>query len=607
MHAEFEDKGLLLAREFSHRVAQELIIEDTVLLNKQLSQLIEKKDLLYASLYESTGLRLVSQSNIKINHEIVISPEDTRHEDIIKRIFIGNGRKTSILNICVPVRYEKDIIGWLQIGISLERIYTETQKRIINLSLFVIGFILLGLFASYIFARSLTKPINELLVGVKKIGQGDLSYKVKINRIDEIGELSVAINDMSDELLHKTTSIENLNKVIKERELAEDKLRQSQKMEAIGQLAGGVAHDLNNMLGAITGSADLIKLKCSDIDPSFHEYLKVIIDATKRSSDLVSNLLAFARKGKYEKKAFDLHNTIDDGIKLLEHSLVKSIKIQKNFQAVPSIIIGDSSQLEHSILNLAVNAADAMSKGGILLFKTEIVEFDPKIMTSNYEKIEEGTYLLLTVSDTGCGMDDETINNIFDPFFTTKETGKGTGLGLSSVYGAIKNHGGFVDVESRVEEGSKLKIYLPLPKDGQEILRKDTVIPSELIRGKEHILIIDDEEMVIQVSRRIFEHLGYLASTFTNGFDAIEYYKQNYKNIDLVIIDLLMPEISGYETFIELRKINPDIVTIISSGYSMNDEVEQMLNNGGHAFIQKPYTVSTISQVLVDVLGKKAS
>lgn len=380
----------------------------------------------------------------------------------------------------------------------------------------------------------------------------------------------------------------------------EEQLRQIQKMEAIGQLAGGIAHDFNNMLGAISGYADMIKRKFAQDNPILEKYVTQIFNSAQRAADLTIKLLTFAHKGKFEKTIVNIHKTIQDAIYLLEHTIDKDITIMQQLNAKPSSVTGDSTQLENAILNLAVNARDAMLKGGTLTFTTEIIDLDEKYIKNHPYEIKPGTYLMLSVTDTGTGMDEKTKQRIFEPFFTTKGVGKGTGLGLSTVYGIVKNHGGFIEVYSESGKGSAFKIYLPATKEA--VNRNLTGATTQ--KGSGSILIIDDEALISDMASEILTDLGYTVTTCSNGQEGVEHYRKHHNKIDLVILDIVMPKMGGYDCFMELKKINPDVRVIISSGYTINGGAKKIMDEGALGFVQKPFKISKLSVEIARVLRR---
>jgi PAS domain S-box-containing protein len=390
-----------------------------------------------------------------------------------------------------------------------------------------------------------------------------------------------------------------LKRAEKEKKELEEQLHQAQKMEAIGQLAGGVAHDFNNMLFAISGNANIIKKKFTANNPALSKYINRIASAAVHSADLTTKLLAFARKGKYEVAVVNIHETIQAVISLLEHTIDKRIRIIQHFNANPATIMGDSTQLQNAVLNMAVNAIDSMPDGGELKFTTDIATLDEKYVNSRIYKIVPGEYLKLTITDTGTGINAKIKNRIFEPFFTTKEQGKGTGLGLASVYGTVKNHDGSIELESEKGKGTAFFIYLPFVDKPYE----ETKNISDIIqKGSGRILIIDDEELIRDLSKEMLAEMGYTVTTCNDGEEAVEYYKKYYNKIDLLIIDLIMPKRNGYECFMEIKKINPKVKAIVSSGFSIDSEARKVINEGALGFIQKPFGMNELSQVVKDAI-----
>ncbi len=383
----------------------------------------------------------------------------------------------------------------------------------------------------------------------------------------------------------------------------EERLLHSEKMEAIGQLAGGIAHDFNNQLSSIVGYIELLHEGVHD-RPELEKYTDNIMRATKRASDLTTQLLAFARKGKYQSVPVDVHSTIREVISLLQHSIDKRIVLKTHFHASPPYILGDPTQLQNALLNLALNARDAMPKGGELSFATSIVILDKQFCKQSSFELRPGDYLKIEVTDSGWGMDQKTQKHIFEPFFTTKPDGKGTGMGMAAVYGTVKNHKGAIEVHSKTGKGTTIQLYFPhITSKPDRKQQADERI--KLSKGSTHILVIDDEEMIRDVGSVMLNSLGYKASLCSNGAEAIEFFKNAWQDIDLVILDMVMPRMSGMETFLELKKINPHVKAILSSGYGADSEVQKILNAGVRGFIQKPFHRKDLSEKIAEVLDKK--
>ncbi|TET67874.1 MAG: PAS domain-containing sensor histidine kinase, partial [Candidatus Zixiibacteriota bacterium] len=384
---------------------------------------------------------------------------------------------------------------------------------------------------------------------------------------------------------------------ITEQESLEEQFRQAQKMEALGTLAGGVAHDFNNLLGGILGYVGLIK---GDYSPEEKHYamLELVEKAGVRAAELTNQLLAFSRKGKYELRPVSLNNSVEDVLKLIGRTLDKSIEIATELQEKLPSVEGDPGQLEQAILNMCVNAAEAMPGGGKLQLETRVVALGEEF-ARKYLGSDPGDYVLLSVSDTGIGMDSETLSRMFEPFFTTKEVGKGTGLGLSTVYGIVKNHGGYVDVRSQPGKGSTFDIYLPVSKKQFTPPRPRA---AELQTGHETILAVDDEEIIRSLLEETLQKLGYKVILANDGEEAVQIYEERKDEIDAVIIDMIMPHLGGGETFREIRRRNPDVRVLLASGYSQDGAAQRILDEGVRGFIQKPFELVELSQKLRQVL-----
>jgi signal transduction histidine kinase/ActR/RegA family two-component response regulator len=408
---------------------------------------------------------------------------------------------------------------------------------------------------------------------------------------------------------HATMNALNLSleQRVKERtkalEESQERLRQAEKLESVGRLAGGIAHDFNNQLAGIMAFADLIRITAKD-GSEVREYAESILASSRRSADLTGQLLAFARKGNNLTMPVDVHRLVTDLVSLLQRTFDKRISIRCSLHAGSSAILGDPSQLHSALLNIALNARDAMPQGGELSFTTESVELDDAFCKAvPHFEIAPGASLRLCIADTGCGMDKDTLQRIFEPFFTTKEQGKGTGMGLPAVYGTVRSHNGAITVSSEPGKGSAFNLYFPVLKTGvpSSDPKKETVA-AEKCHG--HILFVDDEKTVSASSSSLLRMLGYTVDAFTSGADAAAYYGTNWQAVDLVILDMIMPELSGKDTFLAMKQTNPDIVALLVSGYSLNGEAQAILDLGVRAFIQKPFTFAELLQKIEDVRRK---
>jgi PAS domain S-box-containing protein len=391
---------------------------------------------------------------------------------------------------------------------------------------------------------------------------------------------------------------------ITEKKRLEEQLIQAQKMEAIGLLAGGIAHDFNNLLQGILGYASLLKMKISEKDTNY-KAIDIIEQSALKASALTKQLLGFARGGKYVVDRINLNNAVKNVLDIINRTFDKKIEINTSLSEDLWDIEADQSQIEQVILNICINAKDAMPNGGVLSIKTYNYEYK----ADNYDPLKsfgakEERYAVIGISDTGIGMPEEIQKRIFEPFFTTKEKGKGTGMGLAMVYGVIKNHNGFITVDSKINAGSTFTIYLPavesmqVEKRKKDISDNQDIVGSTVLTNKGKVLVVDDEEIVRSVAVEFLKTMGYEVLEASNGYEAIEVFKDNKSGIGLVILDLVMPKLSGKETFNLLKQIVPDIKVIVSSGFSIDSDAKEIIDAGALGFIQKPYKASELEKIL---------
>jgi len=381
----------------------------------------------------------------------------------------------------------------------------------------------------------------------------------------------------------------------KEKKQLESQLIHSQKMEAVGTLAGGIAHDFNNLLMGIQGYVSLMRLQTKPEDPN-HEYIQGIENAVMNAANLTNQLLGFARKGKYTLRQTSLNRIVENSTRMFTRTrkeIVTHINLQDKIWSVKV----DQGQIEQVLINLYLNAWHAMPDGGDIYIQTENV-----FLSQNYCRpfdVPGGNYVKVSVTDTGTGISDDIIERIFEPFFTTKDVGKGTGLGLASAYGIIKNHNGIIRVYSEIGNGTTFNIYLPA---SDEEIAKDTLINSEMLKGNEKILLVDDEKGTIQVEELMLKKLGYTVLPALSGQEALQLYQDNMIGLDLVALDMIMPEMNGKDTYEALKKINPKVKVLLVSGYSLNRQIEELMEKGCNGFIQKPFDIIQLSQKIREVL-----
>ena len=400
-------------------------------------------------------------------------------------------------------------------------------------------------------------------------------------------------------------------------EKTEQILRQSQKMETIGSLAGGIAHDFNNILGGIVGTLSMLKLKSQKAETleSLKEtcltYAKTMEEASKRATEMVSHLLTLSRKQEPNLSCFDLNEALQHIEQICKNTFDKSIEMR--FKPYPDecLINADINQIEQVLLNICINANHAMTfmrqanepQGGILNVQINKIESDKHFVKNHPEAESDTTYWIVSISDTGVGMDSKLMSKIFDPFFTTKDKEKGTGLGLSMVYNIVKLHNGFIDVYSEFGHGTTFNVYLPVTETKMIFKKEDS--ESDIICGSGLILVIDDEFLIRQTYKDMLTECGYNVMLAEDGFQGVDLYIEHKNQISLVILDMAMPKKSGIETYKELKIINPDIKVLMASGFRQDERVIQSLQMGVNRFLQKPFTVNTLSQNIDIILKNK--
>lgn len=393
---------------------------------------------------------------------------------------------------------------------------------------------------------------------------------------------------------------------ITERKIAEEEkmnlqeqLHQSQKMDAIGQLAGGVAHDFNNALSGIIGAAELLNAGIGSEERK-KEYIELILTASGRAAELTKKLLAFSRHDVKISTIVDVSAILSDTIVLLKHTIDKSIDISVVNKAVRSTVVGDDSLLQNALMNIGINASHAMPNGGNLTFTLENIEIDAEYCEFSPFDIRPGEYIEISIRDNGCGMPPEILTRIFEPFFTTKEQGMGTGLGMTAVYGTVKEHKGTITVYSEVGTGTVFHLCLPITN---EIPRQE-ISKEPVPQGTGTILVIDDEKLIRLTASGLLNSMGYEVILAENGLEGVTLFKENAQQIDLIILDMIMPIMGGREAFVKLRNIRPDIPIIISSGFAKDEDMLELRKHGINGFLSKPFRKYELAEMLHQVLKK---
>jgi signal transduction histidine kinase/CheY-like chemotaxis protein len=383
---------------------------------------------------------------------------------------------------------------------------------------------------------------------------------------------------------------------VTERLSLEAQLRQSQKMESVGQLAAGVAHDFNNMLTVIQGHAGMLLAKSAA--PKLRDPIQAIFFAAERAAGLTRQLLMFSRKNVMQPKQLDLREIVGNISKMLQRLLGETITLEFSPPLEIPLVQADAGMIEQILMNLAVNARDAMPKGGSLLITTSLVEIGAEYV-SKHPEARQGSFVCLTVTDTGCGMDEATMSRIFEPFFTTKEVGKGTGLGLATVYGIVKQHEGWIEVASQPTAGTTFIVYFPAITAPVASKAPNAAAETTVPRGTETILVVEDEPVLRDMAHVILEDCGYRILEARSGVEALQIWKLHGGSIDLLLTDMIMPEgISGMDLAQRLLKMDPSLRVVFASGYSMDDMDTDFVRNGHATFLQKPYTHISLAQTV---------
>jgi len=389
----------------------------------------------------------------------------------------------------------------------------------------------------------------------------------------------------------------------RQRKQMEQQVQQLRKFEAIGKLAGGIAHDFNNVIGVVLGWAEM---GCEEAPPEsrLHHHFQKIRDQAFWAARLTSQLLAFARRQVLQQRKLNLNTPVVEGMSLLHRVIGELIEIRVLAAPDLNITLVDPTQIEQVLMNLCLNARDAMPEGGQLIIETQNVEIEEEYCRAHpYAK--QGSYVLLAVSDTGVGMDAATTERVFEPFFTTKEVGKGTGLGLATVYGVVKQHGGFIHLYSELGKGTTFRIYIPAGTGAAE--PRELKSNEQTPKGTEIILLAEDNEGLREAAQEMLQRLGYRPILASNGTDAIELFKRNLGQIDLVILDVVMPGLSGPAVYSQMAAIQPDLRVVFATGYtaetaSLNSTLEK-----GVPILQKPYSLKNLGQIVRSTLDRARS
>ncbi|MFW5770151.1 MAG: response regulator [Spirochaetota bacterium] len=409
--------------------------------------------------------------------------------------------------------------------------------------------------------------------------------------------------------------ISDRKKAEQEKDIFQSQLMHAQKMEAVGTLAGGLAHDFNNVLGGIIGSLNmmqiLIEKESLTQKDAIDRYLETAFDLSMRAADMIKQLLTLSRKQDLQFVPVDINISLQHVLNICQNSFPKSVVLNFKLLDTPLRVNADPTQIEQAVLNLCVNASHAMTimrgenerEGGELTVETGHVLVDESFATKYPGAIVDKQYVYVTVRDNGVGMDRETSKRVFEPFFTTKKKDEGTGLGLSMVYSIVNQHGGFIDVESVQGKGSVFSIYIPELKEAGVTSEKHN-IAEDIQKGSGTVLVVDDEPAILRIAEGMLRHSGYQVMTADGGEKGLDVFIKNHRDIDIVLLDMSMPEVSAAELIHEMKNVNPWIPIVLSSGYAMDERVEKAMKEGADGFVPKPYSIQQLSDKLGEILGR---
>jgi two-component system, chemotaxis family, CheB/CheR fusion protein len=453
---------------------------------------------------------------------------------------------------------------------------------------------------------------RTMLLNARRLELDDGARQMVLLAIEDVTErqLQEALREnqaqLENKVAERTRELQQVNAALwrdmEERKKLEEQLLQAQKMESIGVLAGGIAHDFNNILNIIQGYAFVLRGHGTQ-DKEIGDSLTVIDETVHRGSALVQQLLTLARKSTTKVEAVDINGLVEGLIALITQTFPKTIELSRALEADLPPITADKNQIEQALLNLCVNARDAMSDGGRLSVKTELIE---GATLQGLGKTLDGDYVCIEVSDTGVGMDESTRNRIFEPFFTTKNTGQGTGLGLSVVYGIVKNHNGFINVESKPQSGTSFRLYFPvaqsLEKSTTGEITEASFETTERPNGHGTILLVEDEKNMLDLLKKTLARHGYQVLAAADGETALNIYRRSKEAIDVVLLDIGLPKVAGGDVLLKLKNENPDVKVVIASGYLEPKLKSEMDRAGVKYFLQKPYRPDEVVRTLQSLI-----
>jgi signal transduction histidine kinase len=605
------EKAQSIAEMTAFIIGPALFFEDTETIEEAFAGARQNEDLAYIMVFDKTGQVIAAFTKDSVDRSFLHSLKG--HE--------GISQDGMIYEIVHPILHNGEGIGQLYLGLSLDKVRKEiyrSRKTIAFISFIVFA---MGMVAVFGISTIVTRPLSHMIETAERISQGDLTQRASIGTQVEVDQLARSFNRMVDSLEATHRELETVNQSLEkrvekrtralqqemnERKQAEDEknaleeqFRQSQKMEAIGRLAGGIAHDFNNLLVAILGFSALA-LDQIDASHPFYTFLIEIKKAGKRASDLTRQLLTFSRQQVLQPRVLNLNTVVSDIDKMLQRLVGEDIELEVAFDPSLEQIEADPGQIEQILMNLVVNARDAMPEGGKLTIETENVELDENYAL-RHQLDQLGSYVMLAVRDLGAGMDAETQSRIFEPFFTTKEQGKGTGLGLSTVYGIVNQSGGHIEVYSELGKGTTFRIYLP-QVDGTLEKAPQEQIKDEHLHGSETILLVEDEDMVRNLVNTVLQENGYTVIEASDGAMALQL-SEDYPNpIHLTVSDVVMPQMNGPELVKKLGTARPEMKVLYMSGHIDPAVVSRDVLESEDIFLQKPFDSKTLARKVREIL-----
>jgi signal transduction histidine kinase/ActR/RegA family two-component response regulator len=600
-------KGELQASLLAYNAKLGVFTENPALLIEPIDGIMANKEVLSVALFNTDGKTLLSQSRSEKKPSPDVAGWNPHIVDLMasssslhfqtsdnfvfwSRVVLESlpPAKDDIYASSVPSKKTRQTIGYIKITMDNQFLHTALQTLLRESILICSAFLLLGSIIAYVISRKITHPLNILTSGVNAFGKEGKHQDIVIETGDEIEKLAQAFNEMVDSLRKRELEKGEL----------EEQLRHSQKMEAIGTLAGGVAHDFNNMLTVINGYAALMKMELTG-EEKLGSYANQILMAGEKAATLTSRLLAYSRKQIMNPRPLNLNEAVRNIEKMLSRLINEDIELLFRLSMDEPVVLADAGQIDQILINLATNARDAMPEGGTVTISTAKVTLDDEFV-KRYAQEKGGNYALMTVSDTGIGMSEQTKEKIFDPFFTTKEVGRGTGLGLSMVYGIVKQHNGIIEADSEIGKGTTFRIYLPVVEPVMEVREASTPV---WIRGNaESILVAEDDRSVMKFLKGLLENNGYSVIEADNGDEAVQKFRANKENIRLALLDVIMPRKNGRQVYEELQKIRPGTRALFLSGYTHDVIDWKDTLQEGIALISKPVQPDELLRKLREAL-----